>query len=157
MSRSIIGLLVFGALLSAIGTAASGDDAKEKAIKKDRQQIHGTWRAVALEINGNKAKDEDAKKLLVVNGSDGTWTLFSEGKEISKGTSTIDPTKNPKTIDFKPTEGAGQGNQYLGIYELGNKTRRLCFAPKEKGRPAEFVSSPDSEIIIVAFEREKTE
>ena len=35
--------------------------------------------------------EEDAKKLTVVNGSDGTWNLRSEGKEISKGTSTIDP------------------------------------------------------------------
>jgi len=157
MRSSIIGLLVCGAVLSATGTTASGDDAREKAIKKDRRQIHGTWRAVALEINGTKAKDEDAEKLLVVNGSDGTWTLLSAGKEISKGTSTIDPTRNPKTIDFTPTEGAGQGNQYLGIYELGKRNRRLCFAAKEKGRPAEFVSSPAGEIIFVAFERVKSE
>jgi hypothetical protein len=30
---------------------------------------------VALEVDGNKASDEDAKKIKVVNGPDGTWTL----------------------------------------------------------------------------------
>jgi len=152
MIRSII---VVGALLMATGTIAFGEDAEDEAIEKDRKQIHGTWRAVDLRINGNKANDEDTKKFLVVNGSDGTWSLLSEGKEISKGTSTINPTKKPKTIDFTPTEGAGKGSQYLGIYELGKKSRKLCFAPPGKGRPTEFSSKPDSESVLVAFEREQ--
>jgi len=152
MRHSFIGLLVMGVLLTAI---ASADDATDEAIKKDRKQIEGTWRVVALEVNGNKAKEEDAKKLTVINGSDGTWSLHDEEKEISKGTSSIDPTKKPKTIDFTPTEGAGTGNQYLGIYELGQKTRKMCFAPPGKGRPTEFSSMPGSEHILVTFEREK--
>ena len=83
-------LLIVGTLVVAV---ASADDAKDKAIKKDRQRIEGTWRVTALTVNGNKTKDEDAKKITVVNGSDGTWSVRSEGKEISKGTSTCDPTK----------------------------------------------------------------
>jgi uncharacterized protein (TIGR03067 family) len=129
-------------------------DAKENAIKKDRKQIEGTWRVVVLEVNGNKAMEEDARKLTVVNGVDGTWSLRSENNEISKGARTIDPTKKPKTIDFMPTEGAGQGNQLLGIYELGEKKQKLCYAPPGKERPTEFASIPGSETILVIFERE---
>jgi uncharacterized protein (TIGR03067 family) len=130
-------------------------DAKDEAIKKDRKQIEGTWRVIALEVDGNKAMEEDAKKLSVINGSDGTWSLFSEGREIGKGTSTIDPTKKLKTIDFTPTEGEGKDKLHLGIYELGEKTRKLCIAPSGKGRPTEFASTAGSEIILVTFEREK--
>ena len=90
MRRCYFGIVVVGALLAAIGAIASADDAKDEAIKKDRKQIEGTWRVVALEVNGNKAMEEDAKKLMVVNGTDGTWSLHSEGNEVSKGTSTID-------------------------------------------------------------------
>jgi uncharacterized protein (TIGR03067 family) len=129
---------------------------KDDAIKKDRKQIEGTWRVVALEANGNKAMEEDVKKLTVVNGADGTWSLVSEGSQISKGTSTIDPTKKPKTIDFTPTEGEAKGKLHLGIYELGEKTRKLCFAAPGKDRPAEFASMPGSEHILVTFEREKS-
>jgi uncharacterized protein (TIGR03067 family) len=146
---------VVGALLVAITAIASADDAKDEAIKKDRKLIEGTWRIVALEVNGNKSSDEDAKKLTVVNGPNGTWTIFSEGKEVAKGTNTFDPTKKPKSIDFTITEGGGKGNVHLGIYELGEKGRKLCFAPPGKDRPTEFSSTPGSEHILVTFEREK--
>jgi uncharacterized protein (TIGR03067 family) len=153
---SIFRFLVVGMMLIAgSGLLAATDDAKDQAIKKDRKQIAGTWRIVALEVNGNKAKEEDAKKLTVVNGSDGTWSLLSEGKEISKGTSKIDPTKKPKALDFMPTEGEGKGKEYLGIYQLGKKTRKMCFAPPGKERPTEFSSMSGSEHILVTFEREK--
>ena len=154
MKSSICGFLVAGALLTALATINAADDAQNKAVKKDRKHIEGTWRAVDLEIDGTKATEEDAKKLRVVNGSDGTWSLFSEGKEISKGTSTIDPTKKPKTIDFTPTEGEGKGNQHFGIYELGKNSRKLCFAAPGKERPTEFSSAPGSDHILVTFERE---
>lgn len=140
----------------AMTTIAHAADAKDEAIKKDHKMMEGTWRIVALEVNGNKAGEEDARQLSVVNGSDGTWRLLSEGKEISKGTSTIDPTKKPKTLDFTPTEGEAKGNQYLGIYELGEKTRKMCFAPPGKERPTEFTTTTGSEHIFVTFEREKT-
>ena len=99
--------------------------------------------------------EEDAKKLTVVNGLDGTWSLRSEDKEICKGTSTFDPTKKPKTIDFTITEGAGKGDQFLGIYELDENTRKLCFAPSGKERPTEFSSTPGYEHVLVTFVREK--
>jgi uncharacterized protein (TIGR03067 family) len=100
--------------------------------------------------------DEDARKLTVVNGSDGTWSVWSEGKEITKRTSTFDPTKTPKTLDFTPTEGDDAGKQLFGIYELGDNTRKMCFAPLGKGRPSDFASAPGSESICLTFERVKS-
>ena len=155
MRRSFFSLLVVGGFLTAIATIASADDAKDEAIKKDRKQIEGTWRIVAIVFNGDNVNEAEAKKHMVVNGSDGTWSLLSEGKEISKGTSTFDPTKKPKTIDFTATDGEGKGNQYLGIYELGEKTRQMCFAPPGRKRPIELTSMPGSEHILVTFERER--
>ena len=156
MKSCFYGLSVLGFLLVVTAAIATADDAKDEAIKKDRKQIEGTWRGVALEVNGDRAMEEDARKIMVVNGPDGTWSLLSEGKEISKGTNSFDPTKKPKTIDFTPTDGEGKGNLYMGIYELGENTRKLCFAPPGKERPTEFISLPGSEHILVNFEREKS-
>lgn len=150
MRDSLFGLLVVGILLSAV---ASADDAKDAAITKDRERIQGTWRVTSLTVNGNKAEDEDAKKITVMNGDDGTWSIRSEGEEISKGTSTFDPTKKPKTIDFTPAEGGGKGTEYLGIYELAKNTRKLCFSQPGHERPSDFASAPGSQHILVAFER----
>ncbi len=156
MGRLLFGFMFVGVLLTAIGEIASADEAKDEAIKKDHKLIEGTWRIVALEINGEKSIEEDAKRLTVVNGSDGTWSLRSEGNEVSKGTSTIDPTQKPKTIDLTPTEGGGKDKAHLGIYELGEGTRKLCFAPPGKDRPTKFSSTKGSEHILVTFEREKS-
>ena len=155
MKSSFLATWLIGVLLSLLISSAVADDAKDEAIKKDRKKIEGTWRIVALEINGNKPGDEDARKLTVVNGADGTWSLRSEGQEINKGTSTIDPTKTPKSIDITPIEGDTKGDQHLGIYELGETTRKLCFAPPGKPRPTEFSSTPGSDHILVTFQREK--
>lgn len=156
MGRSLCGLVLTGVVLAVIGALSSADDIKDEAVRKDRRQIEGTWRIVALEINGNQSNEEDARKLTVVNSSDGTWSLRSEDGEICKGTSTIDPGKKPKTIDFKPTTGESKDQLHLGIYELGEKTRKLCFAPPGQDRPTAFTSTPGSEHILVTFEREKT-
>jgi len=145
------------AILLPTLTALAADDAKQEAIERDRRKIEGTWRVVSLKVNGNPAKEEDARKLTVVNGADGTWSVRSEGKEVSRGTSTFDPTQSPKTIDFTPSEGDAAGKEFLGIYELGEDSRRLCFAPPSEERPTEFSSPPGSGHILVMFERVKDE
>ena len=156
MRHILFGGAMVGALITATAAIASADDAKDAAIQKDRNQIEGTWRVVVLVVNGNMAMDEDARKLTVVNASDGTWSLWSEGKEITKGTSTFDPTKSPKSLDFTTTEGDDAGKQLYGIYELGENTRKMCFAPLGQGRPTEFLSSPGSQHICLTFERVKS-
>lgn len=153
MKQSACGYAIVTFLLTSVGALAASSDTLEDAIKKDRKLHEGTWRIVALEINGNKAEVEDAKKLTVINGPDGTWSLRSEGNEVGKGTSIIDPTKKPKEIELTPTEGEGKGNPLLGIYEIGEKTRKLCIAPAGKDRPKEFSTAAGSEHILVTFER----
>ena len=131
------------------------DDAKDDAIKKDRKLYEGTWRVVSLEVDGNKAADEDAKKIVVVKKVDGSWSIQVDGKVVAKGTSTIDPTKKPKTIDLTITEGDDAGKSALGIYEFGKDSRKVCIARPGKDRPTEFTSKAGSSHILATFKREK--
>ena len=155
MKRSFYYQLIVGVLCTAVGAIAFAADAKDEAIQKDRKLIEGTWRIVSLVLNGNDADEQDARKLKVVNGADGSWSLFFDGKEISKGSSTIDPMGKPKTIDFTITEGEAKGNRYQGIYELSEGTRKLCFAPTGAARPDEFSSTQSNQRTLLTLEREK--
>jgi len=152
MRHTLSNLAVLGIMLTTMAATAAADS-KDDAIKKDRERIEGTWRVVALVVDGNKSNDEDVRKITVVNGADGTWSLRSDDNEISRGTSTIDPTEKPKTIEFTPTKGEGTGEQHLGIYRLGKDTRNLCFAPPGTKRPTKFDSKAGSGHIFVTFER----
>ncbi len=157
MTRLFFCLLVAGISLPAVEAVAVAEDAKEEAILEDRKQIEGKWSIVSLVVDGNEVPDSEARKHTVINKADGTWSLRKEGEVISKGTSSIDPTKTPKTLDFTVTEGEGKGNQYLGIYALHKKTRKMCFALPAQERPSELTSMPGSKLVCVKFERQKTD
>ena len=100
MRRTFLIHLIVVALATFTGSYSIAEDSNEELVKKDHKLIEGTWKVVALEVNGNKSSDEDVRKITVINGADGTWSIHSEGKEIIKGTSIIYPTQKPKTIDF---------------------------------------------------------
>jgi uncharacterized protein (TIGR03067 family) len=144
-----------GCTIAIAGLVAAAGADREAAIRQDRSIYRGTWRVVSLQVDGKMAAEQDAKKLSVINRDGGLWSLLSAGKEISAGTSEIDPTKAPKTIDFVPSTGSDKGKLYLGIYALLGDHRKLCFAGPGKPRPLEFTSKPGSGVILVAFEREK--
>ncbi|MSR25911.1 MAG: TIGR03067 domain-containing protein [Planctomycetaceae bacterium] len=133
--------------------AQTAADTKEEATKKDQLAIEGTWLAISLEVNGNAVGADDVKKITTENGRDGEWTLLVEGKDVSEGTSTIDPTVTPKTIDFKTTKGNNSGQTSFGIYEISGKIRKLCIAEQGRPRPADFSATAGSGRMLVVFER----
>jgi uncharacterized protein (TIGR03067 family) len=172
MQRTIVGCLFASGLLASLALFAAADDAKnestkkddaikkdesipkDEAIKKDRKLYEGTWRVVALEISGQKSGDDDAKKLSVLNGADGSWSLRSEDREIARGRNVIDPTTKPKTIDVIEMEDGKDKLTVFGIYEITEKTRRLCYAMSGRGRPTDFTSTSTNEQVLITFERE---
>lgn len=115
MRRSFLGTLAVGALLTAIATIISADDAKDEAIKKDRKLIEGTWRVVALEVDGNKATEEDARKLTVVNGSfrqpwrySGFSGTFAGGAGALSASLMRGTTPDSGTLTVAPAVSAGR-------------------------------------------------
>ena len=143
------------ALLFVIPSLTAAGDDKDKAIKEDRKEYEGTWQVVSLEVDGNKSAEEDAKKITVINDADGKWAIEVEGKVIARGTSEIDPTKKPRTVDLMVTEGDGKGQTALGIYEFGEDSRKVCLAPAGKARPAKFSSTAANGHVLAVLKRMK--
>ena len=143
----VLGISLLFAMAASL-TAAG--DAKDEAIQKDRKKYEGTWQVVSLETDGNKADEEDAKKITVVNEADGKWAIEVEGNIIARGTSKIDPTTKPKAVDLTVMEGENSGQTALGIYEFGDDTRKVCLAEAGKERPTEF-AAPAGSGDILAF------
>jgi uncharacterized protein (TIGR03067 family) len=155
MRLRVPGALLTVLLVAACAVTALAADSAEEAIKKDRKLYQGTWQVVSLEVDGNKAPEADAKKIKVINESDGKWAIEVDGVVVGRGTSRIDPAKKPKTIDLTGTEGEGKGKTSLGIYELKKDRRKVCFAQADRERPTEFASTAGSGHILVILERVK--
>jgi uncharacterized protein (TIGR03067 family) len=151
-------LFGFALLIAVTSLAAAGDD-KDKAIKEDRKKYEGTWQVVSLEVDGNKSGEATTKKATVVIEADGRWAIEFDGLVLSRGTSEIDPTKKPKTVDLIETEG-GDGffvkwKKVLGLYEFKDDTCKVCLAPADKERPGEFSSTAGSGHILAVLKRVK--
>ena len=143
------------AVSSAATLAADAAD-KEEAIQADRARMAGEWRVVSIEANGNTNADSVVAGITIVNRLDGKWSLLSNGNIIAEGTSTIDPTANPKTIELKGIRASvenARGTHYRGIYEVHETTRRLCFVPADKPLPESFDGGRETGQILVKFER----
>lgn len=157
--HGVLSAILVGALAAV---TAAGDDTtnkqgakKEELIQKDHKLIEGAWRILSIENDGVKIGLEDLKKFRVVNGADGSWSVRDGDTEIARGTSTFDPTQTPKAIDFNPIENGEKKATYVGIYELGEKNRKLCFAQPGDKRPTDFAAPLGSKHTYVTFERAK--
>jgi uncharacterized protein (TIGR03067 family) len=148
--------LVLGVGLLLTLTGALTADDKEKAIKADRKKYEGTWQVISLEVAGNKSADEDAKKITVINEADGKWAIEADGNVVARGTSELDPTKKPRTVDLTVTEGDGKGQMAPGIYEFSDDdTRKVCLAQAGKERPTVFSSTAENGHILAILKRVK--
>ena len=142
-------------VIAATSACALGAD-KEDSIRADRALLAGEWRVVSVEANGNTNADPMAARVTIVNELDGKWSLLANGKTIAEGTSTIDPTTSPKTIELKSSRGSVQnarGTHYRGIYEVHETTRRVCCVPADKPVPESFAGGRETGQILVTFER----
>jgi uncharacterized protein (TIGR03067 family) len=127
------------------------DAAKLRAIDVERRAMDWTWVGALGLRNGEPIiEDEPRQVRLTVAGDHYT---MERGDKIDKGSSVIDPTSIPKTIDLEITDGESKGQRWVGIYEVAGYVHRACFAPAGKPRPTRFASEAGSDHILWVFAR----
>jgi uncharacterized protein (TIGR03067 family) len=128
--------------------------ADESAVKKDMELLQGEWSMVSGSADGQAMPDAMLKQMKRVCKGDETSTMMG-GRIFFKAKITIDPSKNPKTIDYQMTEGVTQGQKQLGIYEVSADTFKSCFGKPGAERPGDFTSKPGDGRTLSVWKREK--
>ncbi len=129
----------------------------EDPVKKELQRLKGTWVGASYERRYNPPTEKELQKMkgmrLVIDGDRITLKQAKAAdpdKQPAELTFkfTIDPTKDPKTIDWLVVLPDGKSSTLRGIYKLDKDppkdTLILCFGAKQ--RPAEFKPKPDPEL-----------
>ena len=145
----------------ALALVAPGKPAHDETIA-EMKKLRGTWRLVDEIDDGKRTPAGEAKntkltfEIALASSSFRPleWKVEVDGKVVGEGTAAINPTSNPKTIDYLFTHGEETGNSFHAIYELDGDSFRHCGVLKGS-RPSEFSSKPGSGQILTTFRREK--
>jgi len=133
--------------------AALAASAGEDALKKDYEQLQGTWTVVSMEMDGKFLSEERRKKTKVT--IDGEKFTFDTGVDTHEGLYKLDPSKDPKTLDIVITRGDEKGKTYLAIYKFENGRMIQGMRLDNKERPKEFTGKAGTGCALEIWERQK--
>jgi uncharacterized protein (TIGR03067 family) len=123
------------------------------AIAEEMARFQGTWRQTGYERDGNpEPLDEQGWEPRVTFTGDAFVVTLADGSIPIRGTYEIDPTRDPKTVDWMDSIGVDAGKRLLAIYTL--QADRLVFCATHPGgeRPTEFKTRPGQ--VLRVSERE---
>src|ERR1700755_2844859 len=133
--------IALATLFYTLGLIASGGPgvwADNKAdVEKELKKFQGTWTFESVEAGGKKLPADQFKGITVTFEGD-KYAVKKGGEVVEAATQKLDPSKSPKPLDAKVTEGPNKGAVILGIYEISGDTLKVCFDPEGKKRPTEF-------------------
>jgi uncharacterized protein (TIGR03067 family) len=122
--------------------------------KKDRELLQGEWQMVSGEREGRKLPDNIVEGGKRRTEGDET-TVEINGQVFMKAKFTIDPSKKPKTIDYRVSEGSNKDKMVPGIYEIDGDMVKFCFSAPDSERPTDFTAKEGSKRTLSVWKRVK--
>jgi uncharacterized protein (TIGR03067 family) len=132
-------------------TAETAED-----VRKELKALQGKWKTVDGEVAGKPFPKDGIPAFTFVIGADGKSTGQTPQEEFQV-TITVNPKKNPKTIDNLHESGKQKGTRQYGIYKLEGDKFTVCVTPwgsAEGDRPKDFTTKDTTNVVFV-FERVK--
>jgi uncharacterized protein (TIGR03067 family) len=146
MRIALVTLFYTLGLLAFSGPGARADDKAD--VDKELKKLQGTWTFESVEADGQKLPADQYKGMTVTIEGDKYYVKQGD-KVVEAATHKIDPSKSPKTLDAKVTDGPNKGAVYLCIYEISGDTLKVCFDPEGKKRPTEFKGESGGQTLVV--------
>jgi len=148
--KRFIGLIV----VLAVPFPLAADEKED--VSKELKALEGKWKAVSMEAAGTPLPKESMPDFTFIVAADGKSTAKMAQAE-EQATITVDPKKNPKTIDNLHESGAQQGKKQYGIYKLEGDKWTVCMTRPgvaASDRPKDFTTKDTANVVFV-FERVK--
>jgi uncharacterized protein (TIGR03067 family) len=126
---------------------------KDAGLQAELEKLQGSWVAVSGEMGGQAVSDKVLQGYSLTLSGD-SCDLRMGNAPVVKRTFQIDPTKDPKTLDFVVAEGAQKGKVNLAIYQFTDqRTLKICMAVFDKPRPTAFITQGIAGVSILEYKR----
>ena len=131
MARSILTLAALAALFCMSGGP------KDDPAKADKEKIQGTWKWESVLDQGKEQPSPEANRLVITSG---LMKIVYPKDDAMGWKYTIDPSKDPKEMDWVVEIDPGHPIRQLAIYSLDGDTLKICSTAQGKPRPTKFES-----------------
>ena len=112
---------------------------RSDAVREDVRLLQGVWKQIAYERDGvTEPPDEQGWEPMTTFLGDTFVVTLADGSIPIQGTYKLDPTREPKTVDWTDTIGEDAGKTLLAIYSLEGDRLVFCAAYPGQERPTEF-------------------
>jgi uncharacterized protein (TIGR03067 family) len=126
--------------------------ASPNCVEEELKRFQGTWKQIAYERDGvTEPADEQGWNPITTFTVEEFVVTLADGSIPIRGTYRIDPTRNPKTVDWTDTIGEDAGKTLLAIYSFQEDRFTFCAAYTGMERPTEFRTRPGQ--VLRVFER----
>ena len=110
---------------------------------EDMKKLQGCWKQLVYEKDGLKNPLDEVGWDPRTTFTDDTFIVtLSDGSIVIKGTYKLDPTREPKAVDWSDQFGADAGKTFPAIYSLEGDRLVFCVADEGQARPTEFICKP---------------
>jgi RNA polymerase sigma factor (sigma-70 family) len=132
--------------------AASGTGhAMPTQIKTDAQRLQGVWQLVSMVSEGKQASENEIREIRL-ELTDTAFRSECAGPLFRESTYTIDPTRDPRRLDFT-SKGDFPPHVCQAIYRFEGEDLVLCYPRSGANRPARFESKPGSGLTLILWRR----
>jgi uncharacterized protein (TIGR03067 family) len=145
--------LIGGVILLTATSLVAAEPPKQDSVKKDLNEILGTWQVTAIETDGMAGPAEIVEKL-TLNFKDDKLTFTPGEPRFTQYTFRLDPNTKPASFDMTHADGSKKGETKKGIYLLEGDRLKICFG-NEDDRPKELTAEADSEQVMYTLRRKK--
>lgn len=145
----------FALLLAGIAAPAPVPAAKETP-ETELARLVGKWTITSRVQAGEETikPKEGAVESIVVFNKEGVFGWEGGTEEMGK-VARIDPSKNPKEIDYLFNAGPYKGKTQKGLYKFEGDTFIDCCTTPGEARPTEFKSTKENGYEIMTAKRVK--
>ena len=109
------------------------------AVREETRKLQGVWRQIGCEADGVANPPDDCGSGPLTTFTGNTFVVtHSNGRVVIKGTFALNPTQEPRAIDYTDTFGPDAGKTFLAIYTLEGDELTFCAADVGMCRPKVF-------------------
>ena len=135
----------------AAGAPATAAPVAPAAVRTDAQRLQGVWQLVWLINDDTKAPEHEVRDVRL-ELTDTAFRSDCAGPLFRESTYTIDPTRDPRRLDFT-NRGNLPPHVCQAIYRFEGDQLALCYPGPNAERPARFESKPGSGLTLTLWRR----